>query len=144
MNFMKKNPIPSLLPKGKFGYNAPRNILITPCQYFNQILLNFNEHFASDADYIFFARSVYQQNHLRSRINFCLNKNTSGALTAGTVKNNFKEKIERFASDNESSLLSSVKGTPPYSKQFLYDKLATIKHLVIHTYFLTLSCADLR
>ena len=32
---------PYLLPKDKFGYNAPRDIQISPTQYFNQWLLNF-------------------------------------------------------------------------------------------------------
>ena len=39
--------------------------------------------------------------------------------------------------------MSSVKGTPAYWKQFLYDVLATVKQLGIPTYFLTLSCANL-
>ena len=37
-----------------------------------------------------------------------------------------------------------VKGTPAYWKQFLYDVLAIIKETEIPTYFLTLSCADLK
>ena len=55
-------------PKGKFGYKAPRDIPISPAPYFNQRLLNFNQYFASlnlfilctDADYLFFARFVYE------------------------------------------------------------------------------------
>ena len=39
--------------------------------------------------------------------------------------------------------MNSVKGTPAYWKQFLYDVLAMVKQLAISTYFLTLSCADL-
>ena len=39
--------------------------------------------------------------------------------------------------------MSSVKGTP-YWKQFLYNVLAMVKQLGIPTYFLKLSCADLR
>ena len=53
-----------------------------------------------------------------------------GKLAAGMVKNNLKGTIERFvASDKLFSFMSSVKGTPPYWKQFLYDVLATIKQL---------------
>ena len=44
---------PSLLPKGKFGYNAPRDILISTAGYFNKMLLNFQQYFASGPDYIF-------------------------------------------------------------------------------------------
>ena len=51
--FFEEQAFPFLLPKGKFGYKAPRDIPISPAWYFNQ-------HFASDADYIFFARSVYE------------------------------------------------------------------------------------
>ena len=40
--------------------------------------------------------------------------------------------------------MSSVKGAPAYCKRFLYDVLAMVKHLEILTYFLTLSCAELR
>ena len=40
--------------------------------------------------------------------------------------------------------MSSVKETPAYWKQFVYDVLAMVKQLGIPTYFLTLSCADLR
>ena len=40
--------------------------------------------------------------------------------------------------------MSSVKETPAYWKQFLYDIRAIVKQLGIPTYFLTLSCAVLR
>ena len=47
-----------------------------------------------------------------------------GTLTARTVKNDFKAKIERFvASDNAFSFMSSFKGRLAYWKQFLYDIL---------------------
>ena len=44
------------------------------------------------------------------------------------------------------SFMSSVKGTPAYWKQFLYDVLAMVKQLGITAYFLTylLLCADPR
>ena len=68
-----------------------------------------------------------------------------GTPTAGAVESNFKETIGRFvAIDNAFSFMNSVKGTPPYWKQFLYDVLVMVKQLGIPTYFLTLSCADLR
>ena len=51
--FCGEQTFPYLLPIGKFGYNAPRDIPISPARYFNQRLLSFNQWFASDADYIF-------------------------------------------------------------------------------------------
>ena len=64
--FCQAQAFPYLLPKGKFGYSVPQDIPISPAQYFNQRLLNFNLYLASDADYIFFARFVYEQHHLHS------------------------------------------------------------------------------
>ena len=40
--------------------------------------------------------------------------------------------------------MSSVKVTPAYWKQFLFEVLAMVKQLGIPIYFLTLSCVDLR
>ena len=136
---------PYLLPNGKFGYNVTREVAVSPARYFNQRLLNHNQIFASDPDYIFFARSVYEQYLLRSSINFAMHKVKPGQLTAGTIKQNYRGTIDRYvASDNAFSFMSQVKGTPAYWKQFLFDVLAMVKQLGIPTYFLTLSCADLR
>ena len=55
---------------------------MSPAKYFDQSLLNFNQHFASDADYKFFLRSVYKHYHLRLSINFAMHKIKPGALTA--------------------------------------------------------------
>ena len=78
-------------------------------------------------------------------MNFAMHKIKPSTLTAGTVKSNLKGTIERFvASDNASLFMTSVKGTPAYWKQLLYDVLAMIKQLGISTYSLTLPCADLR
>ena len=51
--FCEEQALPHVLPKGKFGYKALQHIPISPARYFNQWLLNFNQYFASDADYIF-------------------------------------------------------------------------------------------
>ena len=143
--FCEQQAFPHLLPNDKFGYSVPRDIPLSLARYFNQRLLNFNQYFASDADYTFFARSVYEQHHLRSTINFAMHKIKPGTLTAGPVKSNFKETVERFvASDNAFFLMSSVKGTSACRKQFLYDVLAMVKQLGIPTYFLTMPRADLR
>ena len=111
--FCEEQAFPYLLPKGKFGYKAPRDFPISPAWYFNQRLLNLNQCLASDADHIFFARSVYEQHQLCSSMNFALHKIKPGTLTAGTVKSNFIGTIERFvARNNAFSYMSSVKGTP--------------------------------
>ena len=123
----------------------PQDIPRSPAWYFNQRLLNFNQYFSSDADYIFFARSVYEHHHLRSSINFAMHKIKPGTLTAGTVKNSFTGTIGWFvATDDAFLFISLIKGKSAYWKQLLYDVLAMVKQLGIPTYFLILSSANLR
>ena len=66
-------------------------------------------------------------------------------LTAGSVRKNYKESVKKLLSnENAFHFLSSVKVTPAYWMQLLHEVLAIVKQLGIPTYFLTLSCADLR
>ena len=57
--FFEEPVFPNLLTKGKFGYKAPQDIPISPARYFQQRLLNFNQYFASDVDYIYFYYILY-------------------------------------------------------------------------------------
>ena len=52
--FFEEPVFPNHLTKGKFGYKAPQDIPISPARYFQQRLLNFNQYFASDVDYIYY------------------------------------------------------------------------------------------
>ena len=40
--------------------------------------------------------------------------------------------------------MNTIKGTPAYWKKFLYEVLALVKQLGLPTFFMTLSCANLR
>ena len=69
--------------------------------------MNFNQHFVSDVDHIFFARTIYEQLHLCLSIKV---KIKPGTITAEITKSNFKGTIGRFAvSDNAFSFMSSVR-----------------------------------
>ena len=136
---------PYLFPNGKFGYKVKRNVNISPVKYFNQRLLNYTQKFASDADYIFFANYVTLQFNLRSKINIAMKKITGSNLTAGMFSQNFKENVRTFIANDEAfNFMNTIKGTPAYWKRFLLEVLAMVKQLGVPTFFLTLSCADLR
>ena len=68
---------PHLFSTGKFGYKVKRDVPLTPSKYFNQRLLNYSQHFASDPDYIFFAHSVMQKIQLNDQISIAMRKMTS-------------------------------------------------------------------
>ena len=90
-DYCEELAFPYLLPTGKFGYKVKREVSFSPVKYFNQRLLNFKQTFASDADFTFFARSVVEQHHLKSSINISMQKVQALQITAGTVKQNYKE-----------------------------------------------------
>ena len=71
--FCEEQAFAYLLPKVNLA-NALRDIPRSLAPNFNQRLLNFNEYLVSDVDHIFLARSVYEQRHLHSSINFTMNK----------------------------------------------------------------------
>ena len=135
---------PHLFPTGKFGYKVQREIKLSPVKYFNQCLLNYKQIFSSDSDYIFYALSVMQQLNLNSQINIVM-KICTNNVTAGMLSNNFTDTVKSFiAKDEGYSFMSPIKGTPAYWKKFLSEVLAMVKQLGLPTFFMTLSCADLR
>ena len=57
----------------------------------------------------------------------------------------FRETLKDvLASDQAFSFTNTIKGTPAYRKRFKSEVLAMVKQLGIPTFFLTLSCADIR
>ena len=107
--FCEEQVFPYLLPTGRFGYNASRYIPKSTSPYFNQILPNFNQHFESNADYTFSARSAYEQYHLHSSINVSMRKIRLDTLTTGVVKNNLKTIEKSVASGNAFYLCAQSK-----------------------------------
>ena len=143
-DFCEEQAFPFLFPKGKFGYKVQRAIPLSPSKYFNQRLLNYTQRFSSNSDYIFFAQYVMQQINLFSQINIATCK-VKGSMNAGQFNNNFKETIRALICEDKGYMfMKSVKGTPAYWKVFLHDVLAMVKQKGLPTFFLTLSCADLR
>ena len=67
-----------------------------------------------------------------------------GNFTAGMFKN-YKHSVEELVNKDQGFyFMIQIRGTPAYWKRFEYDVLAMIKQLGCPTFFLTLSCADLK
>ena len=137
---------PHLFPTGKISYKIRRKISFSLVKYFNQRLLNYNQKFASDTDYIFFARNILQNLSLKEQINIAMWKVSGVSLNAGILSNScFNETVKQWVANNRAfRFMGSVKGTPSYWKKFKAEVLAMGKQLGVPTFFFTLSCADLR
>ena len=102
----------------QFGYNVKRDINLSASKYFNQQLLNYSQKFAGDSDYIFFAHAVLQRIQLNNKIKIAMRKVSSDILTVGMLSRDLKETLRQV--------------------------MVMVKQLGVPTFFLTLSCEDLR
>ena len=67
-----------------------------------------------------------------------------GSFTAGMFKN-YKHSVEELGNKDQGFyFMNQIRGTPVYWKRFQYEVLAMIKQFGCPTFFLTLSCADLK
>ena len=136
---------PILFPKGKYGYSVNREIKLSPVKYFNARLLHHSGRFATNPEYLFFAQFIIEQKKVSDSINIALKKMHGQPLTASQIRSNNMQNLQNLICQDQAYLfLRQIPGTPPYWQKFMYEVVAMVKQLGIPTWFMTLSCADLR
>ena len=135
---------PTLFPMGRFGFTAKRDIKITPVKYFNARLLHYSGRFATNPEYLFFAQFIIEQKKISDSINIALKKVSGQHLTASTIRSDKQNFQNLICKDQAYLFMRQIPGSPPYWQKFMYEVVAMVKQLGIPTWFLTLSCADLR
>ena len=135
---------PVLFPKGRFGYNDERKIKLSPVKYFNARLLHYSGRFATNSEYLFFAQFVLEQKKVANSINIALKKIQGQPIIASQMKSDVNKLKGMVCQDQAYLLLRQIPGTPPYWQKFMYEVIAMVKQLGIPTWFMSLSCADLR
>ena len=135
---------PVLFPKGRYGYTTEREIKLTPTKYFNARLLHHSGRFATNPEYLFFAQFVIEQKKVSDSINIALKKVHGQFVTASQIRSNVQTLQNLICKDQAYLFLRQIPGTPPYWQRFMYEVVAMVKQLGIPTWFMTLSCADLR
>ena len=65
-------------------------------------------------------------------------------VTASQIRSNVQTLQNLICQDQAYLFLRQIPGTPPYWQRFMYEVVAMVKQLGIPTWFMTLSCADLR
>lgn len=135
---------PVLFPKGRYGYTAEQQVTISPVKYFNAILLHYSGRFATNPEYLFFAQFIIEQKRVSDSINIALKKVHGQSVTASQLRANPQRLVNLICQDQAYLFLRQIPGTPPYWQKFMYEVIAMVKQLGIPTWFMTLSCADLR
>ena len=135
---------PVLFPKGRFGYTVERAVNLSPTKYFNARLLHYSGKFAMNPEYLFFAQFIIEQKKVSDSIAIALTKVHGQSLTASHLRSNVRNFQNLIFQDQAYLFLRQIPGTPPYWQKFMYEVIAMVKQLGIPTWFMTLSCADLR
>ena len=128
---------PHLHPKGKFGLHyekRPRKI--SPSKYFAQRVMNYNDKFARDADYIFMAQQYLERHLLESQI--------SMSMQSGTFIKNDDGKQVLKPSEDKFTIFQTIPGTPSYWQKFRNEIYARMEQTGPFHLFYTLSCAEMR
>lgn len=135
---------PLLFPEGRFGYKVEREVKLSPVKYFNARLLHYSGRFATNPEYLFFAQFIIEQKKISDSINISLTKVHGQSLTASHLRSNAQSLKNLICQDQAYLFLRQIPGTPPYWQKFMYEVVAMVKQLGIPSWFMTLSCADLR
>jgi DNA replication protein DnaC len=135
---------PVLFPKGRFGYTLEREVKLTPVKYFNARLLHRSGRFATNPEYLFYAQFIIEQKKVSDSINIAMKKMCGHSITASQLRSNPQSLQNLISQDQAYLFLRQIPGSPPYWQKFMYEVVAMVKQLGIPTWFLTLSCADLR
>ena len=142
--FCEELSFPTLFPKGRFGYKVERRVKLTPTKYFNARLLHYSGRYAVNPEYIFFAQFLIEQKKVSDSINIALKKTHGESLIASNVKRNSKKLKHLMFTDQAYLFMQNIPGSLPYWQKFKKKAIAMVHQLGCPTWFMTLSCADLR
>ena len=93
---------------------------------------------------MFFAQFIIEQKKVSDSINIALKKVHDQPITASHIRSSVQTLQNLICQDQAYLFLRQIPGTPPYWQRFMYEVVAMVKQLGIPTWFMTLSCADLR
>ena len=93
---------------------------------------------------MFFSQFIIEQKNVSDSINIALKKVHGQPVTASNIRSSVQTLQNLICKDQAYLFLRQIPDTPPYWQRFMYEVVAMVKQLGIPTWFMTLSCADLR
>nr|XP_022308223.1 uncharacterized protein LOC111114232 [Crassostrea virginica] len=139
---------PHPFPTGRFSWNEERETRITLSRYFNNRLMNSDDRFAKDSNYIFFSQFVSDLNQVIEKtqisIRKCLGKlEGNSPVTSSMIQN--PEVLSRLMKNDEAlRFMQPIRGTPAYWSSAQKDLFAMLRQLGIPTWFCSFSAAEHR
>ncbi|XP_078320120.1 uncharacterized protein LOC144621199 [Crassostrea virginica] len=139
---------PYLFPTGRFSWSEQRDTRITLSRYFNNRLMNSDDRFAKDTNYIFFSQFVSDLNQVIEKTQISIRKclgslEGNQPVTSSMVQN--PEVLSRLMKNDEAlRFMQPIRGTPAYWSSAQKDLFAMLRQLGIPTWFCSFSAAEHR
>ncbi|CAF1413480.1 unnamed protein product, partial [Rotaria sordida] len=132
---------PHLFPDGQGSYDEERETNLQWKEYCKARLFSSDSRFAADSSYIFYLQYLGDLKQVYSGINIAFRKKLPMS-----AKQSLDEMQMKFLMNKDMIYrhLQSVRGSPQYWHQRLKDLFGMTRQLGFPTFFITLSCADLR
>ena len=106
--------------------------------------MHYSGNFATNPEYLFLVQLIMEQKKISDSINKALKKVHGQSVTASQVKSNSRTFQNLLLQDQAYLFLRQIPGSHPYWQKFMCKVVAMVKQHGIPTWFMTLSCADLR
>ncbi|CAF1600641.1 unnamed protein product [Rotaria magnacalcarata] len=132
---------PHLFPDGKGSFEEERETILKWKEYCKTRLFSSDSRFAPNSSYIFYLQYLDDLKQAFSGINIAFRKKLPM-----NAKQSLDETQMKFLMNKDMIYrpLQCVRGSPQYWNKRLKDLFAMTRQVGFRTFFLTLSCADLR
>ncbi|XP_062581095.1 uncharacterized protein LOC134242909 [Saccostrea cucullata] len=139
---------PCHFPSGRFSWNEERSEKLTLSRYFNNRLMNADDRFAKDTNYIFFSQYMSELNQVIEKTQISLRKSLSKWTNGKPVTANMLQDPITLSgllrNDDAIRFMQPIRGTPAYWATAQKDLFAMLRQLGIPTWFCSFSAAEYR
>ena len=139
---------PVLFPSGRNTFDEKRGLQLTLARYFNIRLMNADNRFAKDTNYIFYCqylselKQVIDKTQISMRKSIKSGSNNSTSVTEAVQNTSDLKTLIR--KDEALRFLQPIRGTPSYWEGAQKDLFAMLRQLGIPTWFCSFSAAEFR
>ncbi|KAK3088416.1 hypothetical protein FSP39_018892 [Pinctada imbricata] len=139
---------PFLFPTGKNSFDETRKLPISMNRYFNNRLMNADNRFAENTNYLFYAQYLSELKQVIDKTQISLRKSgakesSGGEITAEMLQDKTKLK-QMLRKDEALRFLQPIRGTPSFWQNAQKDLFAMLRQLGIPTWFCSFSAAEFR
>lgn len=139
---------PCHFPSGRFSFDEQRDKRETLARYFNNRLMNADNRFAKDTNYIFYSQYMSELNQVIEKTQISIRKTVSKFEMGKKVNSDMIRSPEMLSkllkTDEAFRFMQPIRGTPAYWSSIQKDLFAMLSQLGIPTWFCLFSSAEYR